>query len=78
MSTGGITMSNIGEFQDKVKNTLGPSFNFQIDKPHDGKPVHVDLTTVIPNIGGADKVGVDFNGNIIDGSTHIGPQKIKW
>ncbi|MCP4700371.1 MAG: hypothetical protein GY862_26490 [Gammaproteobacteria bacterium] len=70
-------MSNIGDFQNKVNNTLGQDFNFQIDRPHDGKPEHVDLTVKIPGIG-ADKVEVGFNGNVIGGSSHIGPQKIKW
>ncbi len=70
-------MSGIGDFQKKVKDMLGPDFNFQIDRPHDGKPEHIDLTVRIPGLG-ADKVEVDFNGNVIGGSTHIGPKKIKW
>ncbi len=70
-------MSEIGDFQDRVNNLIGPDFNFQIDRPHAGKIEHVDITARIPNIG-ADKVEVDFNGNIIGGSTHIGPMKLNW
>ncbi len=69
-------MSKIGDFQNRVNNTLGPDFNFQIDRPHGDKPSHVDLATRFP--GGADKVEVGFDGNVIGGSTHIGPTKIKW
>ena len=70
-------MSKIGNFQNKVNNTLGKDFNFQVDRSHADKPKHVDLTVKIPGIG-ADKVEVDFDGNIIGGSTQIGSQKIKW
>lgn len=71
-------MRDIGKFQKDVNGLLGPEYNFQIDRPHDGKSEHVDLTRVLRNIGGADKVEVDFNGNVIGGSTQIGPIKMKW
>ena len=70
-------MSKIGNFQNKVNGTLGQDFNFQIDRPHAEKPVHVDLTVRIPGLG-TDKVEVDFNGNVLGGSTHIGPKKLIW
>lgn len=70
-------MSGIGDFQKTVKDTLGPDFNFQIDRAHEGKEKHVDLTVRIPGLG-ADKVEVDFNGNVLRGSTQIGSKKIKW
>lgn len=72
-----IAMSGIGDFQNKVNNTLGPDFNFQIDRPHAGKDEHVDLTVRIPSMG-ADKVEIDFNGNVIGGSTNIGLTKLNW
>ena len=62
-------------FQDKVKDLLGPSFNFQIDTSHGGKPKHVDLTTVLKEIDGAVKLEVDFNGNIFGGFIQIGNEK---
>lgn len=71
-------MSDIGNFQKRVNNLIGPEFNFQIDRPHDGKPEHVDLTRRLPDIGGADKAEVDFNGNVIGGLTMIGQTKMKW
>lgn len=70
-------MSGIGDFQKQVNNTIGSDFNFQIDCAHAGKPEHVDLTARIPGLG-ADKVDVDFNGNVLGGSTQIGPTKITW
>jgi len=69
-------MSKIGDFQKQVKSTLGSNFNFQIDRSHAGKPEHVDLTTKFS--GGADKVEVDFSGNVIGGSTQIGKTRINW
>ena len=71
-------MSDIGDYQDRVKNLIGSDFNFQIDRPHDDKQEHVDLTYRIPEIGGADKVEVDWNGNVTGGSTQIGNKKISW
>ena len=69
-------MGNIGDFQKDVNGLVGSDFNFAIDRPHGNKPVHVDLTSKFS--GGADKVDVDFSGNIIGGSTHIGPTKMNW
>lgn len=70
-------MSGIGDFQKNVRETLGPDFNFQVDRAHGGKPKHVDLTVRIPGLG-AEKVEVDFNGNVIGGSTQVGSKKIDW
>lgn len=52
--------------------------NVHVDRAHDGKPEHVDLTRRLPEVGGADKVEVDFDGNVIGGSTHAGPVKMPW
>lgn len=71
-------MSGIGDFQDRVNNTLGQGWNFQVDRPHDEKPAHVDLTRILQDLGGADKCEVDFNGNVIGGSTQIGRIKMPW
>ncbi len=70
-------MSDIGKFQNRVNNTLGNDFNFQVDRPHAGKPEHIDLTRRLPGVG-ADKVEIDFHGNVIGGSTFVGKQKINW
>jgi len=70
-------MSGIGDFQKQVNNTIGSDLNFQIDRAHAGKAKHVDLTARIPGLG-ADKAEVDFNGNVLRGSTQIGPTKMKW
>lgn len=67
-------MRNLGDFQKDVRKLVGPDTNFAIDGSHGGKPVHVDLTSKFTD--GADKVAVDYNGNIIGGSTHIGPMKL--
>lgn len=72
-----VVMSGIGNFQNKVNNMLSPDFNFQPDRPHAGKSEHADLTVRIPGFG-ADKVEVGFNGNVIGGSTNIGPKKLNW
>jgi hypothetical protein len=74
---GGI-MRPLSEFQNDVKDLLGDNMNFQVDRPHAGKDKHVDLTTIVPAFRGADKVEVDFNGNIIGGSTQIGKTKLDW
>lgn len=50
--------------------------NIRRDRAHDGKPEHIDMTRVIPEIGGADRVAVDFEGNVIGRSTQIGNQNI--
>ena len=70
-------MNDISNFQANVSKSLGNSFNFSIDRAHANKPVHADFTYKIPGFG-ADKTEVDFNGNIIGGSTHIGHQQLKW
>ena len=70
-------MNSTGDFQDRVRQTIGKDFNFQIDRPHDGKPKHIDLTARIPRLG-ADKVEVDFQGNVLGGTTQIGKKNIKW
>ena len=70
-------MEGTESFQKRVKDTIGPDFNFQLDRAHGPKPVHVDLTSRIPNLG-ADKVEVDFQGNVRGGSTQIGTQKLNW
>jgi len=70
-------MSDIGRFQGNVRTLLGDQGNFQLDRPHDGKPQHVDLTARLRGIG-ADKVEVDFNGNVIGGSTQIGKTTLSW
>ena len=69
-------MSKIGKFQDRVNGLTGSNFNFQIDRPHGGKPAHVDLSSRV--WGGVDKLEVDFNGNVIGGATQIGKTKMKW
>lgn len=69
-------MRSISELQKDVKNLLGDDMNFQIDRPHSGKEKHVDFTTITPQIGGADKVEVDFNGNVIGGLTLAKPSLI--
>ena len=71
-------MRSFSEFQNDVNNLLGDNTNFQIDRPHAGKDEHVDLTPIIPKIGGADKVEVDFHGNVIGGFTQIGKTKLNW
>lgn len=71
-------MSNVGEFQNKVNSMLGNDFNFQLDRAHGVKPVHVDLTVKLPTIEGSDKVSVDFDGNVLGGSTSVGKTKINW
>lgn len=71
-------MSSIGEFQESVNGLLGKDFNFQVDRAHAGKEEHVDLVTRLPEIKGADKVEVDFNGNVKGGSTHVGNIKMDW
>ena len=71
-------MKKIGEFQNDVKSLLGDNYNFQVDRAHAGKDKHVDLTVRLPEISGADKVEVDFNGNVIGGSTNIGNVKLNW
>jgi HSP20 family molecular chaperone IbpA len=70
-------MSGNAEFQSRVRKTLGEGFNFQVDRAHDGKPEHVDLTIRIPGLG-ADKVEIDFNGNVLGGSTWSGTRSLKW
>jgi len=67
-------MSEIGKFQNRVKDLIGPNFNFQVDRAHGEKEKHVDLTVRIPSVG-ADKADVDFNGNVVGGSTYYWPQK---
>ena len=69
-------MRDTGDFQDRVRNLIGPNFNFQIDRPHDDKPVHIDLTSKLP--GGADKAEINYDGDIIGGSTSVGPIKMDW
>jgi hypothetical protein len=71
-------MSDIGKFQKSVNNLIGSDAKFQIDRAHAGKLEYVDLTQRLPNIGGADKVEVDYNGNVIGGSTQIGNSKLNW
>lgn len=71
-------MSNIGEFQDRVNELVGPNVNFQLDRAHAGKPDHVDLTAVLRDFGVADKVEVDGDGNVGGGSTQLGPYKFNW
>jgi len=71
-------MSAIGDFQNRVNGVIGPSTKFQIDRPHADKPDHVDLTQILPDIGAADKVEVDFSGNVIGGSTQVGSTKMNW
>lgn len=71
-------MSGIGEFQDRVNDLIGLDTRFQIDRPHAGKPQHVDLTHILPEIGGADKVAVDLNGAVLGGLTRVGPIKMGW
>lgn len=66
-----------GEFQRDVRETIGGNFNFQIDRAHDGKPEHVDLTSILP-YGVADKVEVDHNGNVIGGTTQLGKETFRW
>lgn len=48
------------------------------DRAHAGYPEHIDLVQRIPEIGGADKVRIDLNGNVLGGATHIGKNKINW
>jgi hypothetical protein len=69
-------MSDIKEFQNDVRDLIGGEFNFSLDQPHADKPEHIDLTARFE--GGADKVEVDFNGDVIGGSTQIGPVNLKW
>ena len=56
--------------------------NIRRDRAHDGKPEHIDMTRPIPQIipetGGADKVEVDYQGNVIGGATQVGRQKMDW
>ncbi len=68
-------------FDSCVRKLLGKEFNFQLDRPHMGKPCHVDLSVILPNlpeIGGADKTEVDFRGNVIGGATFAGRAKLGW
>ena len=60
-------MSDFKKYQDKVKDLLGPEFNFQNDRDHAGKDSHVDLTRILS--GGSAKAEVDFNGNVCTGSS---------
>lgn len=53
-------------------------FNIRGDRAHDGKPEHIDMTVKLPEIAGADKVAVDFEGNVIGGSTQVGKTKGTW
>ncbi len=53
-------------------------FNFQLDRAHGGKPEHVDLTRILSEMGGADTVQVDYNGNVLGGTTNVGGQKLPW
>lgn len=69
-------MSGIGDFQNRVNGTLGPNFNFQIDRAHADKPDHVDLSARI--LGGVDKVEVSHDGNVIGGCTQIGNARMNW
>lgn len=74
-------MSDFKEFQNDVRDLIGGEQNFSIDKPHGNKPEHIDLTTKFnteTNIIGADKVEIDFGGNIIGGSTQINKIKLPW
>ncbi len=68
----------MNDFQSRVNDMLKPDSNFQVDRPHAMKPEHVDLTAILPSMRGADKVEVDFNGDVIGGSTQVGPTKISW
>lgn len=74
----GTAVRDIGRFQNDVRDLLGPDLNFGIDEAHAGKPRHVNLTARLPEIGGADSVEVDENGNVIGGYTQIGPKKLNW
>ncbi len=42
------------------------SINFHVDRPHAGKPLHMHISTPIPEINGAHKVEVDANGKIFN------------
>lgn len=55
---------DLAKFQSDVRELVGPSQNFSIDRPHGDLPVHVDLTTKFSDGMGAHKISVDFNGNI--------------
>lgn len=69
-------MSGIGDFQNRVNDTLGPDFNFQIDRAHAGKSDHVDLSVTVP--GGVDKVEVSHDGTVLGGCTQIGNARMNW
>lgn len=55
--------------------------NIHVDRPHAGKPAHLDFTRKkLDFLGtlGADKVEVDYDGDIIGGSSQIGKFKFDW
>jgi len=63
-------------FNDNPFDNSGSTF--RPDKGHGDLPDHFDLTQKLPHIGGADQVRADKNGNVINGTTHIGPIKLPW
>lgn len=52
--------------------------NIRPDRAHAGKPEHIDFTRRLLDIGGADKVEVNYCGDIIGGSTYVGKTKMYW
>lgn len=59
---------DLAKFQSDVRELVGPSQNFSIDRPHGNLPVHIDLTTKFSDGMGAHKTSVDFDGNILNSS----------
>ncbi len=47
------------------------SVNFHVGKPHADKPLHMNITTPIPEINGAHKVEIDTSGKIINSEIWI-------
>lgn len=45
-----------------------------VDRPHDGKPEHVDVTNPIPEVGGAYKFEIGPTGDTIKEQVWIGKQ----
>lgn len=46
-----------------------------IDKPHDPWGSHVDVVTTLPDIGGAHKIRIGKEGQILTEVVHVGKKK---
>jgi len=52
--------------------------NIHMDRAHGDYPEHLDMTRRLPDFGGSDQVRVNSDGDILDGTTHIGKLKLPW